>query len=124
MTAGRALVVEDDAVSRLVLARMLGMRGWTVEEAVDVPDALEHLDRGRLDLVIADLHLPSGTGIAVLDALHLRPDPPPFVLVTGLLEHVALREAGSSAIAARLTKPVSSESLRRALESLFPSVAR
>lgn len=62
VTPGRALVVDDDVVSRLVLSRMLRRSDWVVDETEDVPEALAALAEHRFDLVVADYRLPSGTG--------------------------------------------------------------
>ncbi|QHC68009.1 response regulator [Rathayibacter oskolensis] len=118
MTPGRALVVDDDVVSRLVLSRMLRRSDWVVDETEDVPEALAALAEHRFDLVVADYRLPSGTGVQILEALAGASDPPPFVLVTGILEYSSLPPETVRGVRAHLTKPVSSEALRRTLESV------
>ncbi|QHC56604.1 response regulator receiver domain-containing protein [Rathayibacter tanaceti] len=118
MTPGRALVVDDDIVSRLVLSRLLRRSEWVVEEVEDVPEALAALAGGVFDLIVSDYRLSSGTGIDILASLDGLADPPPFVLVTGILERVGVPSGVETEVAARLTKPVSSEALRRAIVSI------
>lgn len=118
-----ALVVDDDAVSRLVLCHMLRRLGWAVDQAADSTEAIDSVVDSHHDLVISDFHLPSGTGIDVLEEVERRDDPPAFVLVTGILEYSTLSADISARLAGELTKPVSSESLRRTLHNLFPSAS-
>ena len=54
----RLLIVEDEAVIRSALRRLLERNGYTVEDAGSVPDALQAFDLGSFDLIIADLRLP------------------------------------------------------------------
>jgi DNA-binding NtrC family response regulator len=58
----RLLIVEDEAVIRTALRRLLERSGYTVEDAGSVPDALQAFDLGSFDLVIADLRLPGPPG--------------------------------------------------------------
>lgn len=117
----RALVVDDDAVSRLVLGHMLRGLEWTVEQAVDAPDAATHLDNTEFDLVISDFLLPSGTGVDVLRTVEQRHPGTAFVLVTGFIEHSTLPPETTARLAGQLTKPVSSDTLRTVLDELFPA---
>jgi CheY-like chemotaxis protein len=118
-----ALVVDDDAISRLVLCHMLRTRDWIVDEAADAPAAIERITAARYDLVISDFHLPSGTGVDILDAVGASEHSPAFVLITGIIEYSTLSPEITSRLAAQLTKPVSSETLRNALDELFPSTS-
>lgn len=118
-----ALVVEDDAVSQLVLSHMLRSAGWTVEESMDSPDAIARMGTGNFDLVVSDFHLPSGTGLDILNSLETSGQSPAFILVTGIIEYASLPREITSRLAAHLTKPVSSATLQDALERLFPLVS-
>ncbi|OLF07064.1 response regulator [Actinophytocola xanthii] len=117
----RALVVDDDAVSRLVLSHMLRGLDWTVEQTADSPEAAARLNATDFDLVISDFQLPSGTGIDVLHAVEQCPRPAPFVLVTGIIGYSSLPTEVTGRLAGQLTKPVSSETLRSMLRRLFPA---
>lgn len=114
-----ALVVDDDPVTRLVLGHMLRNHGWIVGQAADVPEAVDLVEETPYDLIVSDFHLPSGTGVDVLEAAENTEKPPAFFLVTGILEYSSLPVEVTSRIAAQLTKPVSSEALQDALSRLF-----
>ena len=117
-TGRSALVVDDDAVTRLVLTHMLRTRGWTTDAAGDVPEAAALLSEHRYDLVICDFLLPSGTGTELLDMLGESASTR-FVLLTGIIEYSAIPVEASQRLSARLTKPVSSEALRDVLGRIF-----
>ncbi|WP_187264996.1 response regulator [Homoserinibacter sp. GY 40078] len=116
-----ALVVDDDPVTRLVLCHLLARLDWTTDQAGDRLEAVTRIDAVSYDLVISDFRLPTGTGLDVLDAVERVDDPPPFMLVTGVIEHSSVAPEVTERIAAQLTKPVSSEALRTAIARLFPA---
>lgn len=59
----------------------------------DAAAALAAVDRHRPDVLILDLKMPGGGGIAVLEALAGRPDPPRVVLLTAALDEDELIDA-------------------------------
>jgi DNA-binding response OmpR family regulator len=64
-----ALVVEDEANIRELVALHLGLDGWTVTEAADGQEALRLARGSAFDLVILDVMLPGLDGMTVLRAL-------------------------------------------------------
>jgi len=74
----RALVVDDEASIRSVLARWLKSHGWRVDEAGTGDDALTALlaaPSGGYDLILTDLRMPGMSGGELLTKLSvLRPD--------------------------------------------------
>jgi DNA-binding NtrC family response regulator len=64
---GRILVVEDDFEVRLVMENILLFAGYEVVAVATAASALAALDGERFDLVITDLRLADGDGMAVAD---------------------------------------------------------
>jgi len=58
------LIIEDQAVIRALIKRLLAHRGYTVVEAQDLAAAREACATAVFDLVIADSHLPDGDGVS------------------------------------------------------------
>ncbi len=81
--AAHVLVVDDDATVREVVALYLQRAGYTVEQAVDGPDALQRAGRRRPDLVVLDLMLPGTSGLEVHTRLQ-QGGPLPVVMLTAL----------------------------------------
>ncbi|MBI2923858.1 MAG: sigma-54-dependent Fis family transcriptional regulator [Planctomycetes bacterium] len=60
------LLVEDDEGLRTSLARSFARRGHEVVATSSVAEAVGHLTRRRMDLVLLDMQLPDGSGLDVL----------------------------------------------------------
>ena len=86
----RLLVVDDNKVNRLLLARNLELQGHSVALAENGRVALEMLRRDPFDLLLLDMEMPEMNGFEVLEQLvgdlQLRDLP---VIVTSSLEGVA-----------------------------------
>ena len=112
------LVVDDDAVSRMMLAHIVRRAGYQVIEADSVASALPVFVDSDVAVVISDYMMPGGSGLDLLEAL---PDPEiPFVLLTGVMEISELHDDRVGKVAAYLTKPFRSDELRELLERLLP----
>src|SRR5262249_35450644 len=70
----QVLVIDDDMVSREVLATVLTMSGYTVHTAGDGAAALALLDAGdsRPEVILMDTQMPGLSGVKLIDALHAR----------------------------------------------------
>ena len=83
----RLLVVDDNKVNRLLLARTLELQGHSVSLAENGRVALEALRRESFDLLLLDIEMPEMNGIQVLEQLktdlQLRDLP---VIVTSAIE--------------------------------------
>lgn len=71
--AHRALVVEDDAANRKLLARLVRKEGWLPVEAENGRDALAKLAEGTPDLILLDLTMPVMSGFAFLHEIRRNP---------------------------------------------------
>lgn len=69
----RILIVEDDPLTRELMACLLREAGHAVSEADDGMEGLRLAQGGRPDLVVCDLRLPSMDGYAVARSLKLDP---------------------------------------------------
>lgn len=77
------LVVDDCAVDRLVVTRMIEKAGgWRVEQAEDGVAALEKIDRATPALVLTDLQMPRMNGLELVQKVRERSPRIPVVLIT------------------------------------------
>jgi len=60
------LVIEDEAVVRQAVERVLTPEGLVVDLAADADDAREHLDRNRFRALVCDLMLPASSGFDLI----------------------------------------------------------
>ncbi|HVC18457.1 MAG TPA: sigma-54 dependent transcriptional regulator [Vicinamibacterales bacterium] len=108
---GPILLVEDKASLRQMLRRAIETAGHTVIEAETVAEARAALREARPVLVLTDLRLPDGDGLAVLqDARDLDSTLPVVVMTAygGVQEAVAAMKAGALDF---LAKPVDPDHL-------------
>jgi adenylate cyclase len=85
----RLLVVDDNKVNRLLLARALELQGHSVASAENGRIGLEMLRRDAFDLMLLDIEMPEMDGFQVMEELHRDPqlrDLP--VIVTSSLEGI------------------------------------
>ena len=62
----RILVVEDSAITRIMISRILSAHNYRIEEAADGVDALEKLAHASYDLLMTDLDMPRMNGIELI----------------------------------------------------------
>src|SRR5260221_14368026 len=91
------LVVDDEEMSRDLIARILRERGCVVHTAPNTEDAYAELASGQIDLMLCDVMMPDETGTEFLARLRLdypdlavgmgsglpKPHIPQFVLEIG-----------------------------------------
>ncbi len=83
MNRGRILLADDDGAILHVYGRVLESAGYEVEVAHDGLEAVEAYERGKFDVVVADISMPRLDGLGLLRAVRRRDSDIPFVLMTG-----------------------------------------
>ncbi|AUX47311.1 chemotaxis protein CheY [Sorangium cellulosum] len=116
----RVLVVDDEALARARLIRMLGRVAnvEVVAEAATGLEALEQMRALRPDLLLLDVEMPGMDGFGVADAVDVVDggDVPLVVFTTAHAQHAAL--AFDADAVDYLLKPVAQERLARALDKV------
>lgn len=75
LAGSEVLIVDDDAPIRMMLSDAFSdLYGWRVTAVADAPAALAALDTMRPALIVLDVALPGLDGIALYQALRLRPN--------------------------------------------------
>ena len=80
--SGRLLVVDDDPDVRDSLERALRYAGYSVTTAVHGADALGHLARSPVDLIVLDVLMPMVDGFDTCRRLRQRGDDTPVLVLT------------------------------------------
>jgi putative two-component system response regulator len=89
----RALVIDDEAVVRDVIAGMLAESGYDVVTASTGAEALGLFADESIGLVITDIVMPDISGLELLESMRLHRPNLPIVLVTGATTPDNLSEA-------------------------------
>jgi DNA-binding NtrC family response regulator len=118
-----ALVVEDDADSARMLSALVSSNGYTASTVACLQDARRVIATRRPDVVLLDLFLPDGNGMALLDDTHLLADTV-VVLMTGHGSMASSIDALRRGAADYLVKPVDHARLRDVLQRRMPPAAR
>jgi two-component system, sensor histidine kinase len=82
----KVLIVDDEPVNRMVLARMVEHLGSHCIEAASGAEALELLGQQAVDLVLMDIQMPKMSGVEAVEHLRAASGPNrdvPVVAVTG-----------------------------------------
>ncbi|GEM_PF-5340410 len=115
----RILFVDDDALLRDLVRRVLRPYDLDLVECASAEEGIERLEKeGGFDVLLLDLALPGRPGTAVLDECACRGLQVPVVITTGLEEielRRILKEYG--AFVSLLPKPFRARELRKVLEA-------
>jgi PAS domain S-box-containing protein len=118
-SAGRVLVIDDEASVRALMRRFLLREGLTVDEAATGDAGLRAARETRPDAITLDVMMPGMDGWSVLAALKADPDlcDVPVIMLTIVDDKRAGFALGASEY---LTKPIDREQLRRVLAKYRP----
>ena len=117
----RILVVEDSAVVRERVLRILARHGFQTSTALDESGIMAVLDQQACDAILLDLGLPSGDGISITRSIR-RHSRIPILMLTGrasVQSRVAGLEAGADDY---VVKPFAPEELVARLKAVLRRV--
>jgi EAL domain-containing protein (putative c-di-GMP-specific phosphodiesterase class I)/CheY-like chemotaxis protein len=116
----RLLVVDDERIQRMIIARAVATMGYAADAAATLEDAEALLAAYRYDAVVLDLSLGETEGISLLQALRKSLSDPVLIFISRLDDRVraaSTRLAGALGlrVAGAIQKPVSPAALRALL---------
>ncbi len=121
--AASILIVEDDQPTAMAMARILKQAGYGVATAPDAVLAVSTARRAPPDLVLLDLALPGGGGLAVLERIHglANAAAVPVSVITGGSDRPEIsRAVADGEVLGVLHKPVPAEDLLAAVAVALP----
>ncbi len=113
---GRVLVVEDEAYVRESLVEILGSRRFDASAAGSVAEALAHLGRAPVDVVLSDLRMPGADGLELVRRMQTAAPDVPVVILTGhgnVASAVECLKAGASDYVLKPAEPEALEVVAR-----------
>lgn len=113
----KVLLVEDDVLIRMGTADMLAELQYQALEAGSAEEALDLLEKERVDIVVSDLGLPGLSGEELCRQIRLRWPQIGIVFATGANKAPAMDDPRWTTM---LPKPHGVDELRQALEAVVP----
>ena len=105
------LVVDDEPAQRTVLGGFLRKRGLEVAQGASVEEGLAHVSARTIDLVLTDLRMPGGGGLALLEGVRAINPEIPVVVMTAFGTVATAVDAMKKGAADYLTKPIDLDEL-------------
>jgi len=118
---GTVLVVDDEAVVRMLVSEVLRDLGYGVVEAKDGAQAIRALDTmPRIDLMVTDVGLPGGmNGRQLADAMRERRPGMKVLFITGYAENAAVGNGLLAPGMQVMTKPFAMDVLTAKIRSML-----
>jgi DNA-binding response OmpR family regulator len=111
MVTEKILVVDDEeSVCRSVM-KILGRKGYTVTDALDVTDAVKKINESSFDLVITDLMMPKTSGMELLQIIRDHYPELDVIMITGYASIESAVKAVKLGAAGYLPKPFTPDEL-------------
>jgi signal transduction histidine kinase/ActR/RegA family two-component response regulator len=118
----RVLLVEDHADTLRATRELLSELSCDVYPAGSLSEAIAAADAQRFDLVVSDLGLPDGSGLELMRRLRDRHGLAGIAL-TGYGTENDIRQGREAGFVTHLVKPITFQTLARAIDSFFESRA-
>jgi len=116
-----ALIVDDSASIREMVAFTLREAGFTVMEGIHGADALEKLGNQRTDLIITDLNMPVMDGLTFIRHVRGRANTKytPVLMLTTESQLEKKQQAKAAGATGWITKPFKPEQLTSVVKKLL-----
>jgi len=117
----KALLVEDYLTMRKAITKVLSSLNMEIVEACNGVEAIQTLDRERVDIVFTDLVMPEMDGFELCEEIRRRPDirDLPIVVISTHRDAPYVLQALQSGADDYLTKPFTAALAERVVERIL-----
>jgi two-component system, chemotaxis family, chemotaxis protein CheY len=120
----KILIVDDSAITRMVLKKTIGMIGIPVQEYFEADNgskALDILSKQSVDLILADINMPKMNGMEMTAAILANPATAnvPVVIVSTHAEDMRINQLRTQGVKAYIHKPFTAETVRDVLTGIL-----
>ena len=119
MQFDKVIVLDDDPVIRRMLVSHLQKQGIPVLGTATMSQALQEHEKEPADLIVADLHLPDGSGVQLMQAVRADDTTTDFIIMTGFGTIESAVDAMKLGAANYLLKPFTLDQFELALTQLI-----
>ena len=107
----KILIVEDNTALAYMIQKWLSREGYEAVVTTGEPTARKLVKKGDIDLILSDVRLPEGDGIALLEWIQKEKINVPFIVMTGYASVPEAVKAIKLGAKDYLAKPVQAEGL-------------
>lgn len=111
----RVLIVDDEKSIRITLCEFLKKEGFEADSASDAQTASQMMDAKEYDVIVTDIIMPRISGIELLTKIREKSQTIQIIIMTGEPTVDTAVKAVQKGVSDYLTKPISRESLLRAV---------
>ncbi len=124
MNAIRVLIVDDSAVMRKIVDRSLRQAGIVIQEVLEAGngvEALAHMQKTRVNLILSDINMPTMDGLELVRQLQNVENAKgvPIVMITTEGGEAHVVQALSSGAQGYIRKPFSSDQIKERIIPLL-----
>lgn len=115
------LVVDDFSTTRRIISRLLSQVGFTrIHQASNGIEALEHLAKNKVDLVVTDWHMPEMDGLDLVVNMRTHPATAriPVLMVTAESKKEQMTKAAYAGVNGYLVKPFTAAALHGKIQRI------
>ncbi|UCC78320.1 MAG: response regulator [Candidatus Zixiibacteriota bacterium] len=115
----RILIVEDEAMMRNLLLKILESEGYKVTLASSAAEALDKLEHEKYDLLLSDVKMPGMNGFELLEKVKSRWSDMAVIVMTGYGEAYTIKDALMKGADEYLSKPFKSHEVSLIVERAY-----
>lgn len=115
----RALIVDDDRLVRMLVARALSGERIACDQAEDGAAAATKLDEYPYDILVTDLVMPHRHGHSLCQEVLSRRAPPLVIVITGLAEPRLIQDLKVRGVNAVFQKPIDFHNFGKQVRAMF-----
>lgn len=118
----KILIVDDEENARIGLSKLLTQEGYEVSSVANGYEALQYLNREKVNLVISDINMPEMNGLAFLRELHRVHPSTQVIMITAYGGVESYLEAMNLGAFEYIHKPVKLEELKSVMNKIAGGV--
>jgi DNA-binding NtrC family response regulator len=115
----KILVVDDEAIMRNLLLKILEQEGYQVALAASSAEALEYLNKDCFELVLSDVKMPEMNGFELLKIIKEKWSDTAVIMMTGYGDAYTVKEALMFGADEYITKPFKSHEISLIVERAY-----
>lgn len=119
MLAEKILVVDDEQTVCKSITKILSRKGYSVDNSLNVEEAMEKINNTSYDLVITDLMMPKTSGMELLEIIKENYPELDVIMITGYASIDSAIKATKLGVADYIPKPFTPKELTDAMEKVL-----